>query len=114
MVWVTFLGFSVGIRRTEHMGITFISNYLSKLSSLIVNFSINLFALFFTIILFKEGIIFSLQGLKTYSPVLGITNFWAYLSIPMGAFFMTIQIMLLIFDNIDSILKYRRGETNIQ
>lgn len=52
--------------------------------------------LFLLWILFKEGIDQAIYGLKTTTTALEIKRFWPYLAVPVGAFFMIIQMVYII------------------
>lgn len=87
MIWITFIGSSICFRRSIHVGVDFLIDYLPPKGKKIMQLVINIAAIVFMIFLIKFGfdlVQFSI-GTGQISPSLQIKTFWVYLAIPVGA-----------------------------
>jgi TRAP-type C4-dicarboxylate transport system permease small subunit len=76
VVWITFLGAAVGIRRGTHLSVEFIRDALpEKLRSLCLLFSI-VMLLFFGIIMAWQGYVMYERTARRMIPLLGISEGW--------------------------------------
>lgn len=92
LVWVGFLGASLAIKHGSHISVLLfyerfpkrVQNYCALIGLLLV--------LFFLGILLVTSLIFIPKQIDQISPSLGISLFWAYLSVPVGTVLMIIQV----------------------
>jgi len=89
MVWMALLGSSMLLREGRHIAINY---FISKFSFLryILMFHAILSSVLFVLLIYY-GIDYAAFGFKSISPASGISKFWPYLSIPVGAGFLLIQ-----------------------
>jgi len=93
MIWMTFVGAGVAIRRRAHVAMTFfveklpnrLSRWLFVLSSLAI--------LGFLAIVAWKGWFLSISAEAHSSPALGVPMFWPYLIIPIGMILMICQVV---------------------
>ena len=109
MSWMTFIGAAIALHGWEHIGIDF---FVTKLSPKMRD-AVNLFArfsvLFFVVFLFVTGINLVTSSSKMISDALRISLVWPRLSVPVGAGFMMIHVLNLIYQDIEKI-KNRKGD----
>jgi C4-dicarboxylate transporter DctQ subunit len=86
MVWLAYIGASLGIKRGAHLGIDVLVNALpSKLRPLLVFLRLAIILIFAVLILFYAyQIISHQQRIGQTSPALLIPIWWAYLAVPVG------------------------------
>jgi len=93
MIWVAFLGASLALKKGFHIGVEFVVSRipedLKPWINLVAKLSILVFLVFFTI----GGIRVSWAVRDQDSPALLFSMAYAYLSAPVGGFFMIIQVL---------------------
>ena len=103
MVWATFVGASIGVKRGSHVGVEALAKALPKKAQIIVKYLGVVLVLTFCVILFTQGmgIIQRQISGRQVSPAMRIPMWWAYLAIPVGAFLMGVRF-------IQNLLKIKR------
>lgn len=117
MIWGALLAVSVGIRDREHVGLTFVVNWLPLKVARVLNFLTGLVILFFLVELTRRGWTMAINGLEQESLALGITMFWPLFSVPATACLAIIQQifhMILTFDPRKRSHKDIFGETEVE
>jgi C4-dicarboxylate transporter DctQ subunit len=93
IIWITFIGASVGVRRRAHLGVTALVDALPALPQRIVAMSAYLFSVAFTGFLFIYGSLQTLAVRATHqlSSAMEIPVYWIYMAIAVGGFLMTVR-----------------------
>lgn len=96
MIWIVYIGASVGIRRGSHLGFTYFvdksSPKVSKWLSLIANLGL----LTFCVNIIYYGAIIALQNLHQLSAGLQIPVAWVYVALPISGILSIIQLIPII------------------
>ncbi|TYP55450.1 TRAP transporter small permease [Thermosediminibacter litoriperuensis] len=95
LVWASFLGASIGVKRGAHIGVEAFTMILpAKLKKFVQHFAIILSVLF-CLIVFKESLsIIQKQIINNQvSPAMRIPMWWAYAAIPTGMILMAIRFL---------------------
>ena len=99
MIWVSFLGASLALKYGFHIGVEFVTNRIpGKIRgwvNLTAKFGVLLFLIYFTI----GGFRVSWAVRDQDSPALLFSMAYAYLSAPVGGFFMIIQLLHLLVED---------------
>jgi C4-dicarboxylate transporter DctQ subunit len=99
MIWVAFLAGSLGIRRGTHIGVEAFIKYLPRKLRIIILILTSLCIMFFLSILFGQGYQMCISGFKhQMSTSLEISMGWAILAVPVGSFFMMIEVGKVILE----------------
>jgi C4-dicarboxylate transporter DctQ subunit len=104
MVWLAYIGASLGIKRGAHLGIDALVNALpSKLRVVLIFVRMGIMLLFAGLVIFYAyQIISHQQRIGQTSPALLIPIWWAYLAVPVGCFMIgirTIQVFIADYKN---------------
>lgn len=103
MVWIAYIGASLGVKKSAHLGVEIVMNMLpGKLKVVSKYVRVAIILLFnILIILFSYKIMNHQVSMGQVSPALSIPIWMAYLAIPVGAFLMIIRSIqvILIRDN---------------
>jgi len=95
MIWLTFFGGSIGVRRGAHVGVEIALRLLpkgyKKIGQMIGHIMGLIFILIIIIFGFKVVRMQILMGQT--SPAIGIPIWWAYLGVPVGSIFMFIRML---------------------
>lgn len=93
MVWVTFVGASIGVKRGAHVGIEALVLALPKRAQIIVKYLGIVISIIFCIVVFGAslGILQRQIAGHQVSPAMRIPMWWAYAAIPVGTFLMTVR-----------------------
>ena len=93
LVWVGFLGASLAIKHGSHISLLlFYERFPQKVKKHCALIAL-LLVLFFLGLLLVTSLIFIPKQIDQISPSLGISLFWAYLSVPVGSILMIIQVV---------------------
>ena len=94
-VWLVFLGAFTALRRRAHLALTFVYDRFSSRLQVIVKYAGALLVLLFLGVLVWHGMALVLQTLRfgRVTPILGISAAWGYLSVPVGAFLMFLEMV---------------------
>ena len=104
MIWVAMLGACLGIRRKSHIGVTIITDRLSIYWRAKMNILIYLAMLTLTVVLLCYGWRITNMVSSQTTATLPFTMFWAYLAIPAGALLMSVQIILLLLEDLHHLI----------
>ena len=96
MIWAALLSISIGIKDKEHVGIQLIIRNIPIKYARIMNFFVNVIILFFLGVLSYKGMFIAIKAIPQLSLGLGISMFWALLSIPVSGILAIIQQLLQI------------------
>lgn len=96
MIWAALLSISIGIRDKEHVGIQLIIRKMPIKYAKVINFFVNVIILFFLGVLSYKGMFLAIKAIPQLSLGLGISMFWALLSIPVSGILAIIQQLLQI------------------
>ncbi|MBP1697625.1 MAG: Tripartite ATP-independent periplasmic transporter DctQ component [Deltaproteobacteria bacterium] len=107
MIWVSFLGASLALKYGFHIGVEFVINRIPEKMrgwvNLIAKMGILIFLIYFTI----GGFRVSWAVRDQDSPALLFSMAYAYLSAPVGGFFMIIQLLNLLVEDLIKIRERR-------
>lgn len=100
MIWMGFLGASVGISRNRHIGFDILVSRLPSMIRKIIILAGRIIILFFLAIMTIYGVTFAFAvGFSSKAPMLPIPMFYLFLAVPVGGIFMILQtIMKLVLD----------------
>jgi TRAP-type C4-dicarboxylate transport system permease small subunit len=92
LVWITFLGAGIALRRRAHVGVQAIVELFSpRVRKIVQVFTIFAVVGFLVIATFK-GMELALFNMKQYSPAMGLPMGLVYLAIPSGCLVLIIQL----------------------
>jgi len=98
LVWITFLGAGIALKRRAHMGV----QAMVELFSPGVRKTVQVFSLLavvgFLVIATLKGMELALFNMKQYSPALGLPMGFVYLAIPFGCLVMIIHVAEQLLD----------------
>ncbi len=97
LVWISMMGAAVAVRTGAHIGVTFVIARCKRFLRYILVFNWLLVMVFLSVVGYY-GFRLCLSQSGQLSPVLRISMFWLYLSIPAGAFLMIIHIFPILGD----------------
>lgn len=98
LIWITFLGASVGVKRFSHIGIDFLYNKTSGIFRKILDFIVILLSIFFAIIICYFGYKFAYFVRFQKSAALLMPMTIPYASICVGGFLMLIHFISNFFN----------------
>ncbi|MCL1874692.1 MAG: TRAP transporter small permease [Synergistaceae bacterium] len=98
MVWVTFVGASIGVKRGAHVGVEMLVANLPKNVQVIVKYLGLIISIIFCVVVFVAsiGLIQRLIMNNQISPAMRIPMWWAYAAVPAGAFLMTVRFIQIL------------------
>lgn len=96
MVWMALIGSSIVLKEQEHLKVSFIVEKLKITKQIKLIYYVISLGLYYLLIVY--GFEYAIFGQMFRSPSLRITRFWAYLSVPIGAIFLSIQTIIIIFN----------------
>lgn len=110
MVWLTFLGAPVALRRAEHVGVTMFRDWAPRRLRL----SLMLFGQLVMVILLGVVVYYgydiTVRNLGQPSPALRVPIGWATAAIPFGSALMLIELCKMTFETVRSLLDPSRPE----
>lgn len=114
LAWVTFLGASIGVKRGAHIGVeAFILLLPKKLQKYFTLLSYVISAVFFVMLIYFGMVIVQKQIITgQVSPAMRIPMYYAYLSIPVGSFFIAIRFAEKFFAELKTIKEFKLKELN--
>ncbi len=100
MIWMGFLGASVGISRNRHIGFDILVTRLPSMIKKIIVIAGRIILLFFLVMMTIYGVSFAFAvGFSSKAPMLPIPMFYLFLAVPVGGVFMILQtIIRLVLD----------------
>jgi TRAP-type C4-dicarboxylate transport system permease small subunit len=97
MIWMGFLGASVGISRSRHIGFDILVTRLPSMIRKIIIFAGHIIILFFLVMMTIYGVSFAFAvGFSSKAPMLPIPMFYLFLAVPVGGIFMILQAVIRI------------------
>ena len=104
MIWVTFLGGSMSLKRQESTAVTFITDKLSGLSLKTVKIVVFLITFIFCLFIFILAFQWITSPMISFqrSVAMQMPMLYPYLSVPVGFGFMTIHVLELLLKSISS------------
>jgi TRAP-type C4-dicarboxylate transport system permease small subunit len=93
MVWMAFVGAAIALRRSEHIALTFVADRLPPRLASAVRFASNSLVLAFLMLVLVLGIQLAQSVSGQRSPALGVNMMWPYLILPLGCFFMVLEMI---------------------
>jgi TRAP-type C4-dicarboxylate transport system permease small subunit len=99
MIWVSFLGASLALKYGFHIGVEFVINRIPEKMRGWINLTAKLGVLLFLIYFTIGGFRLSWAVRDQDSPALLFSMAYAYLSAPVGGFFMIIQLLHLLVED---------------
>ncbi|GHV54739.1 C4-dicarboxylate ABC transporter permease [Deltaproteobacteria bacterium] len=114
MVWIVFLGTAIAFHENSHIAIDALTSRLKKFKVLFELFS-NVVVTFFCLFLIIEGIRILPMQLDQESITLGVSVFWFYLAIPVGAVISLIFLLPKIYGGFAGLKKtaFGKGEQDV-
>ncbi|UFJ41788.1 TRAP transporter small permease [Brevibacillus humidisoli] len=100
IIWLTFIGGSICVRKGEHVGIELLPEFLPARFRWVLRVLVNLIVILFLVLLIKystELTMFTYKNGQT-APALGIPMYWVYLCLPLGSLLMVIRYLADIVD----------------
>lgn len=92
MIWMGFLGASVGISKNRHIGFDILVTRLPSMIRKLIIIAGRILILFFLVMMTIYGVSFALAvGFSSNAPMLPIPMFYLFLAVPIGGVFMTLQ-----------------------
>ncbi|WP_312812539.1 TRAP transporter small permease [Sedimentibacter sp.] len=97
-MWITFLGASIIFKEGKHLNLTFFIDILPTRFRKLIDIFNQLFLIFFLVLIIYHGIPL-INIVKTQlTPAMEISTAWVYASLPIGAFFMLVQVIFRLKD----------------
>jgi len=99
MVWVTFVGSAIGVKRSAHAGISIVIGLLPKKVQQFAKYiRILIVVIFCLVVMYVSFNIVQMQFLRNQiSPAMRIPMWWAYAAIPVGTFLMAVRFIQSLF-----------------
>ena len=92
MIWMGFLGASLGISRNRHIGFDILVVRLPSVIRKLIIIAGRILVLFFLAMMTIYGVTFALAvGFSSNAPMLPIPMFYLFLAVPVGGVFMILQ-----------------------
>jgi len=104
MVWVVFLASSLALREDSHISIGILVNRFYGRTRAWINLIAQALLVTFLVFLIIEGIIALHFQMDQIIPSLGLPIFWFYLAIPVGSFFMILNLLPKVWESLKGIL----------
>jgi len=116
MIWAALLSISIGIKDKEHVGIQLIIRNIPIKYARILNFLVNIVILIFLGVLSYKGMYVTIKAIPQLSLGLGISMFWALLSIPVSGALAIIQQIIQIINSFKPDITFNEllGETEVE
>lgn len=93
LVWASFLGASIALKRGLHIGVEAFTSRLPKEKRLLVYWATLLIIMLFLVVVVVKGIEMASFNMKQSSPAMRIPMGIPYLAIPIGSFVMLIHLV---------------------
>lgn len=100
MVWISLLGAAVLILKDDHIGLESPAYRLGPKVAVAVRLLCRILIVGFLVILVQQSWFVAFSRLATRMPVLGLSLFWVYISIPIASVLMILASFLRIWDDV--------------
>jgi len=97
MIWLTFIGAGLGVKRYSHITIDILKGYLPESVNAKIERLNSLFILVFSLVIIYFGAIIAFQNMNQFSPGLYIPMGTIYLVMPIGGLIMLFYSSLQLF-----------------
>jgi TRAP-type C4-dicarboxylate transport system permease small subunit len=116
MIWAALLSISIGIKDKEHVGIQLIIRNIPIKYARILNLLVNVIILIFLSVLSYKGMYIANKAIPQLSMGLGISMYWALLSIPVAGALAIIQQLIQIIMSFKPNITFNEllGETEVE
>lgn len=93
MVWVTFLGASIAVKRGAHVGVELLVMILPQKVRTVFVFLGVIISIIFCLVVFRVSLVIIQNQIVSHqiSPAMRIPMWWAYGAIPVGTFLMAVR-----------------------
>ncbi len=95
MIWLVFLGIGVAASERSHIGMPIVRDSLPVPVRRFVILLTNLLMMVFLVLVVYQGIYLAISVLPQKSAAMRLSFFWPYMSIPVGAGLMLLQLLLV-------------------
>ncbi len=95
MIWITYLGAGLAMRESRHVAIEYFQDLLPQRSKPYARAFVGIIILIFLAFLTVLGFQFASFAWRQRTPVLGISQGFVYLTIPLGAIMFAIHLLLI-------------------
>jgi TRAP-type transport system small permease protein len=110
MVWLTFLGGPVALRRAEHVGVTIFRDWAPRLPRLLLMLLGQLVMVGLLAVIVYIGYATTVRNLGQPSPAMRIPVGWVTAAIPVGSALMLIEVLKMMVETVRSLLDPSRAE----
>ena len=97
LIWVSFLGASLALRASQHIGVEYFVQKLPEKMKQPVKRIAQLSVLAFLLFFLYASFFYSLNQTGQTSATLPVSMFWFYLSLPLGALLMIFQMIFSLY-----------------
>lgn len=97
LIWISMIGAAMAVRLGAHIGVLFILNRLGRWRGKLLMINSVLIILFLGLVGYY-GFKLCLSQARQISPVLNVSMFWPYLSVPVGSLLMIIHYLAALPD----------------
>lgn len=94
LVWLTFLGAGLAMKKQGHLSITLLTNRLGRKTKLLVQIFANIITMIFLFVLIKGGIDITILTMPNRSAALQMPTGLVYLALPTGAAVMCLHLFI--------------------
>lgn len=106
MIWMGFLGASVGISRNRHIGFDIFVSRLPSMMRMVTILVGRVIILFFLVMMTIYGVTFAFTvGFNSKAPMLPIPMFYLFLAVPVGGVFMILQSIVQLVLDLKNLMK---------
>ena len=106
MIYMGFLGASVGISRNRHIGFDILVTRLPDMIRKLIVIAGRILILFFLVMMTIYGVSFAMAvGFSSNAPMLPIPMFYLFLAVPIGGVFMILQATIRLVLDVISLIR---------
>lgn len=102
-VWITFFGMAVATKLENHIKIDLLFILLKGKAQVILNLLVNFLSFFLYILIFIIGYNYTVTNMIQLSPAMEISKGFIYVSLPLGALFSIVRLLVIIKKEIDTL-----------
>ncbi|MGO4890552.1 TRAP transporter small permease [Anaerobacillus sp. MEB173] len=105
MVFIVLLGSAVALRKGQMLSVEVLSELIDDTKKRYLSIVVNAFSIIFYFVLFYYGYLLAEKVSGQTLPGLGISIFWLYVALPAGGFFLIVNAVANILENIKEVKK---------